>query len=356
MSQEAWHEIVATARRLLASGVDHRWTEQDCQHYVRLLVPDEAREFAALLWDISSKWCHFADDAETLTLIAYGRGVDQVVEAVLLESDVPLHYSEIAPQATVRAGRVMEERRVHNAAAEVGYLFGPGTYGMLKHLAVPRTEWEALADEATEIVAEAPVDRQWHTSELIKLLSERGVAFPEGFDKYQLDIALKQGGQLNSLGRMVWTRNDVGNERTRVDIRQAVIAILQTAGAPITSTELRQRLVAVRGINQGMQFQVIDPLIKLDSQLWALNDRDLPIKRADQPAFLDTIVEQLRSRMAPVHISESDAVFGTAISPRALFCLAGLDARLYSTQDRFLSLSEWRSAPGSAQRQAGQAA
>ena len=356
LSQEAWHEIVATARRLLASGVDHRWTEQDCQHYVRLLVPDEAREFAALLWDISSKWCHFADDAETRTLIAYGRGVDQVVEAVLLESDVPLHYSEIAPQATARAGRMMDERRVHNAAAEVGYLFGPGTYGMLKHLAVPRAEWEPLADEAAEIVAEAPLDRQWHTSELIELLGERGIAFPDAFDKYQLDIALKQGGQLNSLGRMVWTRNDVGNERTRVDIRQAVIAILQTAGAPISSTELRQRLVAVRGINQGMQFQIIDPLIKLDSQLWALNDRDLPIKRADQPAFLDTIVEQLRSRMTPVHISESSTVFGTAIPPRALFCLAALDARLYSTQDRFLTLSEWRSAAGSVQRQAGQTA
>lgn len=356
LSQDAWHEMVATARRLFASGVDHHWTEQDCRHYVRLLVPDEAREFGALLWDVSSKWCHFAEDVEMRTLIAYGRGVDQVVEAVLLESHSPLHYSEIALQATARAGRVMEERRVHNAAAEVGYLFGPGTYGMPKHLAVPRAGWEALADEAAEIVAEAPLDRQWHTSELTELLGERGVTFPVAFDKYQLDIALKQGGQLNSLGRMVWTRGDLGSEGTRVDIRQAVIAILQTAGAPITSTELRQRLVAVRGINQGMQFQVLDPLIKLDSQLWALNDRDLPIKRLDQPAFLDAIVEQLRTRMTPVHISESDSVFGKALPARALFCLAALDARLRSTQDRFLTLSEWRSSAPAVQPEAGKAA
>lgn len=342
LSQESWHEIVATARRLLASGVDHQWTEQDCQHYVKLLVPDEAREFGTLLWEISSKWCHFADDAESRTLISYGRGVDQVVEAVLLESDTPLHYSEITIQATARAGRDLDERRVHNAAAEVGYLFGPGTYGMLKHVSVSRAAWEALADEAAEIVVEAPFDRQWHASELIDLLVGRGVALPDNFDKYQMDIALKQVGQLHSLGRMVWTKCEAANESARVDIRQAVIAILQNAGEPLTSIELRQRLVAVRGINQGMQFQVIDPLIKLNSQLWALNDRDLLIKRPDQPAFLDSIVTRLRSKMKPVHISECAEIAGSSVPARAVFCLAASDARLRVTQDRFLTLTEWQ--------------
>lgn len=341
LNQDSWHEIVATARRLLASGVDHQWTEEDCQHYVKLLVPDEAREFAGLLWEISSKWCHFADDGETRTLISYGRGVDQVVEAVLLESDIPLHYNEIAIQATARAGRELDERRVHNAAAEVGYLFGPGTYGMLKHISLPRAAWEALADEAAEIVIEAPLDRQWHASELIDLLIERGVTLPDRFDKYQLDIALKQAGQLHPLGRMVWTKCEAANEGARVDIRQAVIAILQDAREPITSTELRQRLVAVRGINQGMQFQVTDPLIKLNSQLWGLNDRDLSIKRPEQPAFLDSIVTQLRSRMKPVHISECAEIVGDAVPARAVFCLVASDARLRVTQDRFLMLTEW---------------
>jgi hypothetical protein len=356
MSQDTWQEIVATARQILMSGVDHAWTEQDCQHHVKMLVPDDAREFRPLLWEIASNWCHFSNDTEERILIAYGRGVDQVVEAVLSGSDTPLHYTEIASRAAARAHRVMDERRTHGVAAEVGYLFGSGTYGMLKHLSVTRAEWESLADEAAEIVAEAPSDRQWHTSELLKTLHERGVLFPSGFDKYQLDIALKQVGQLHSLGRMVWTRDDVSNDGVRVDIRQAVIAILQTAGGPITSTELRQRLVAVRGINEGMQFHVLDPLIKLDSQMWALNDRDIPIKRSDQPAFLDEIVECLRSRMAPVHISECEAVFGNALPPRALFCLSALDMRLRSTQDRFLMLSEWGAATPDSQREINEAA
>ena len=271
-------------------------------HYVKLLVPDEAREFGALLWKISSKWCHFADDAGERPLISYGRGVDQVVEAVLLESDEPLHYSEIAIKAAARSGREMDERRVHNSAAEVGHLFGSGIYGMLKHLSVPRAIWESLAEEAAEIVAEATLERQWHTSELIDALEGRGVGLPDGFDKYKLDVALKETGQLHTLGRMVWTRDGATADSARVDIRQAVIAVLQNAGEPLSTAELRQRVVAVRGINQGMEFQVRDPLIKLNSQLWALNDRDLSIKRADQPAFLDSVVSQLRSRMKPAHI------------------------------------------------------
>lgn len=168
-----------------------------------------------------------------------------------------------------------------------------------------------------------------------------------------MDIALKQVGQLRSLGRMVWTRCEAANEGARVDIRQAVIAILQDAGEPLTSTELRQRLVAVRGINQGMQFHVVDPLIKLNSQLWALNDRDLSVKRPEQPAFLDSIVRQLRLRMKPVHISECTEIVGSAVPARAVFCLAALDTRLRVTQDRFLTLTEWRSAAHNSEQQAG---
>lgn len=227
---------------------------------------------------------------------------------------------------------------------------------MLKHVSVSRATWEALADEAAEIVLEAPLDRQWHASELIDLLLERDVTLPDHFDKYQMDIALKESRQLHSLGRMVWTRCEAVNEGARVDIRQAVIAILQNAGEPLTSTELRQRLVAVRGINQGMQFQVIDPLIKLNSQLWALNDRDLSIKRAEQPAFLDLIVARLRSRMKPIHISQCAEFVGDAVPARAVFCLAALDARLRVTQDRYLTLTEWSSTRHDGEWQADTAA
>ena len=285
LSQDAWQGMITTARQLLASGVHQRWTKDDCRQHVMLLVPAEAQEFGSLLWEISSKWCHFADDDGAPYLISYGRGVDQVVEALLLESETPLHYSEIRTLASVRSGRELDERRVHNAAAEVGYLFGRGTYGVVKHLCVSREKWEAYAEEAAEIVAEGPIDRQWHASELVDLLRRRDVEVPEGFDKYQMDVVLKQSSHLQTLGRMVWIRSDGTNESARVDIRQAMIATLQSAGGPLSSADLRQRVIAVRGINHGMQLQVSDPLIKLDAQTWALNDRDIQLKRAEQPAL-----------------------------------------------------------------------
>ena len=37
--------------------------------------------------------------------LSYGRGVDHIVEAVLTESDEPLHYSTISALATDREGR-----------------------------------------------------------------------------------------------------------------------------------------------------------------------------------------------------------------------------------------------------------
>lgn len=341
LSQDAWGEIITTARQLLASGVQKRWTKDDCRQHVMMLVPGEAREFGSILWEIASKWCHFADEDGASYLISYGRGVNQVVEALLFESETPLHYSEITTLASARSGRELEERRVHNAAAEVAYLFGPGTYGMVKHLCVSREKWESYAEEAAEIVTEDPTDRQWHASELVDCLRQRDVEVPECFDKYQMDIALKQSCYLQTLGRMVWIRNDGANESVRVDIRQAVIATLQSAGGPLNSADLRQRVIAIRGINYGMQFQVIDPIIKLDAQTWALNDRDIDVKRAEQTVFLDDLVATLRAWGKPVHISECTSVVGSTVPARAVFCLASLDARLRTTTDRCLALAEW---------------
>lgn len=340
LSQEAWEAALTSARRLLAGGVKERWPRADCEYYVRCLLPDGCSEFAGLLWETASAWCHFADDGAGEILTSYGRGADQLVEAILQESDRPLHYSEITPIASKRGGREIDERRVHNAAAEVGYLFGPGTYGLLKHLSVTRAEREALADEAADIVSEGSAERQWHTSELLEHLRERGIDLPGGFSKYELDIALKQQGELTSFGRMVWGNSNATGETARVEIRQAVIALLSHAGRPLTSSELRQRLIAVRGINHGMQFAAQDPLIKLDWTTWALNDRDISVKRPDQNAFLDDLAELLRARGSAVHVSECSALLGNRLPPRAILCLAAPDRRFHAASSGHLSLSE----------------
>lgn len=339
LSAEAWQEALSSARRLLSGGVKSNWSKADCEHYVRCLLPNECGEFAGLLWETASAWCHFADGGTGEVLTSYGRGADQLVEAILQESETPLHYREIASLAATRGSRAMDERRAHGAASEVGYLFAPGTYGLLKHLSVTREEREALAEEAADIVCDGPPERQWHTSELLERLRDRRIDVPEGFNKYELDIALKQQGSLTFFGRMVWANPDATGETVRVEIRQAVVALLQQAGRPLTSSELRQRLIAVRGINQGMQFAAQDPVIKLDWGTWALNDRDIPIKRPDQPAFLDEMADLLRARGSAVHASECSTLLGNRLPPRAILCLAAPDRRFHAASSGHLSLN-----------------
>lgn len=341
LDQDSWNATVASARNLLKQAVGEKWTRAHARMMVEGLLPVEAAELKSILWSELAPKCHFTGDFDEAILLRYGSGADQIVEAILFEAEEPLHFTEIARLASERARREIDERRAHNAAQEVGYLFNRGTYGLLKHVPLSSAELAAIAEEAAEIVEEGEQGKQWHASELLDELRNRGVVNDARVDKYIVNIALAEQQQLKPLGRMVWVIAGDTSDATRIDIRQALIAILQQAGQPLSSDELRQRLIAVRGINSTMQFGVVDPLIKLDASTWGLNDRDLAVKREEQPQLLDKIVSELHARRRPVHINEAGSVFGNAIPPRALFCLASIDSRLCVGTDRSLRLRQW---------------
>ena len=124
----------------------------------------------------------------------------------------------------------------------------------------------------------------------------------------------------------------------RVEVRQAQIAILQQAGRPLTTTELRQRLVAVRGLNENMQLSLADPIIKLESSLWGLNDRDITIKRESQSQFLNSVHSLLKSAGRSIHISEFEAILNSQISERALISLIQTDRRFRTGPKQNVSL------------------
>jgi len=328
LNQDCWNATLSSARNLLKHAVGEQWTRRHARMMVEGLLPAEASELKSILWSEVVAKCHFAGDNDAI-LLRFGSGADQVVEAVLFESDEPLHFTEIARRASEKAGREIDERRAHNVAQEIAYLFGPGTYGLLKHVRVPTDQLGPIAEEAAEIVQEGEQGKQWHASELLEELKVRGSVSDERVDKHIVDIALHEHQQLQSLGRMVWAAPGVTSDAARIEVRQALISILQQAGEPLSSDELRQRLIAVRGINSTMQFAVVDPLIKLNASTWGLNDRDLTVKRPHQPALLDRIVKDLHSRTRPVHISEVEAIWGEEIPARAMFCLAASDPRIW---------------------------
>jgi hypothetical protein len=344
LSQEGWETAIREGRRLLTLGAEQGWPKQRCKMLVSGLLPQQATEFVELLWSKVSALCHFVDEAGTEVLKTYGRGAEQVVEAVLNEAVRPLHYSEIAELASSLAKRPIEIRRAHHAAAEVGLLLGRGVYGLQKHLPVTSAELEAISDQASDIVSEGRPGRQWHCAELLAMLLERNVVIPEGVDKYVLNVALKNSAELQELGRMVWKLGEDGvSDQARVDVREAVARIVTDAGRPLYGAEIRQRLVALRGVNQHLQISPGGPLIRIGPGLWGINDRDSVIKKRDQPRLANLLVQGLEKRGRGLHASELRAFLEPVpgLTVELLFSLATLDPRLGVGVGQFVYLKEW---------------
>ena len=63
-------------------------------------------------------------------------------------------------------------------------------------------------------------------------------------------------------GRMVWSKLPAGYQISegRIDVRQAIITLLTDAGSSLSATEIRRRLVALRGVNGTFEFRHKTPL------------------------------------------------------------------------------------------------
>ena len=348
LSQDQWKHLVAEACRTLASGSEQRWSEEHCRALISTLLKEPVSEFRSLLWKHATKYCHFVSESDGMRVLAsYGRGAEQIVEAVLQESDRPLHFMEIATRASQRAGRPIDVRRTHAAAGIVGLLLGRGTFGARKHLALADADFAAIREEVEEIVFAGPDGRQWHTSELVSLLAERGIPHRGDVDKYGVDVVLKESTVLRRLGRMVWAKGDANlcGSNVRIDLRQAIVDILTKAGGPLRAIEIRQRLVALRGINQNIVIVDDAPLVRLGHGLWGLNDRDIPLHRDQQTILIKQLVAALQSRREGIHVSELSSVVHNpkylACTPEAMLSIATQDPRLTANASKYLYLGEW---------------
>ena len=97
MSQAIWLKAVSDASELLSAGSRHVWSEDCAQKLVEALLPDKARDFGPLLWKEVSRLRHFRSFPNGSRILTnYGSRSEQLVRAVLFESDVLLHFEEIA--------------------------------------------------------------------------------------------------------------------------------------------------------------------------------------------------------------------------------------------------------------------
>ena len=346
MTEEIWERTVSEASALLSSGAGQEWSEDYARSLVQGLLPDTAKEFGTLLWEKSSRLCHFssAQDGSRI-LTSYGRGADQLVEAILAESESPLHYTEIAERASLRQGRSMDPRRAHSAASNVGFLFARGTYGLAQHVPLSDEKMLHICTEAEDIVCSEVLVRQWHTAEIHSELSERLLEGYSGMDKYVINIALEKSKILRPLGKMIWTvAGEETNDQARIHIHQAVIEIVKAAGRPLSTSEIKERLTAVRGVSEFFMISPVDPLIRVEPGVWGINDRDVPLSREVQRELVERLVCVLDKDNRGVHVSElSDILPLRGCAPDAILSIAIQDVRLSIAQGRYVYLAEWGS-------------
>ncbi len=346
LGQNDWDRSLAEARRTLQVGASQKWTEAHCKAVVSPILAENTKEFRSRLWDKATEGFHFAPGSDgSRVLIGQGRGVDSIIYAVLANSDRPLHFSELSECAEARAGRKIDAATARNAAASTAILLGRGLYGLDRHIALSEDEKDLVRQEAETMLMAGPVGRQWHTAEILAGLLEADVALA-CLDSYIIDYLLREVGSLRRLGRLTWVVGQSGTEKTsdRIDIRQAVVAFVEEAGRPLSHAEIKQRLVAVRGVSQSLQITPIPPLIRVGGGRLGLNDRDVPIKIADQPRLADQFVALLQSRNIGLHISEVDdeiTMHWPQLAPRLLFSLAALDPRLRVSTSQYIYLQEW---------------
>ena len=122
-----------------------------------------------------------------------------------------------------------------------------------------------------------------------------------------------------------------------------MIAILQNAGGPLSASQIYQKLLETRGVNQHFQIHPVPPLIRVGPARWGLNDRDVAIKLCDQPKLFDMIARSLEKRGTGIHISELRGRLPDipGLTAETVFCLSSIDPRLRVSPGQYLHLAEW---------------
>jgi hypothetical protein len=355
LTEAEFEDLRVAALRVARDTVARRGSAIDYVVAIESLCMSRgAKELASLMMEFCRPYVQMArppGSAESL-LVAFGRGVDHVVKAIVEEAEEPLHYSEIHRRAVERVGPDVEVRRVHAALDKEGgfYLFGRGTYGLWRHVGLSDAIAARVIDAAEEIVGRA--DRQWHASEIAAILREEFADLVGDLDFYRLNAVLSRSQNLRYLGRMVWVAatSDDRDSSDRIDIAQACTRFLREAGHPLSRLEILERLNDWRGIGRHFQIHFDGDVFPLEPGVFGLKSRDLPISLEQMGRMLDCVSSDLAERGRGLHASELGPVFARCglefanrVTPTSFHAFAARDSRLQVDAADYIGLAEWES-------------
>jgi hypothetical protein len=349
IKQQEWLDVLSSAKKLLESMCGKGIGKDEARRLVEALMPDVGQELRSDLWFSASRKAQFSKDGPSYILVGFGSSAEVLVETVLHSSDRPIHFSEIHRRLEAD-GENLEIRRVYAAAGVVGLLFGRGTYGLRKHLPLLESEESQLIAEIEALIDGSEAGRQWHAREIHEEIEVLGLDFDGRVDPYIVNIVLKASTRLNYLGRMIWISAATGvkGASNRLDVHQAIVALLQSAGSPLETDDIRDRLVRERGLSSHFQVHPEGPVLKVGVSKWGLMGRDVPFSPQKIAEFIDTLKEVLEELGKGIHISEIKPFLEQRLSyirsvedPNLLFGIAQKFEEFSIGKGQYLFLDKW---------------
>ena len=279
ISQNEWDVLVRELRSSLKHKAEEKfWRRSDIKQYlVTSLSEYSSKELAPLLNEIFDEFLQFQDEGLHALLIAYGISAESAVTAVLAQAEEPLHFTEIAKRAGNLLGKEVDERRAHNALKrENVWLYDRGTYGLIDHCPLPSSKRQSICRVVEHMLYQAPINKQWHSDEIIDQLITLFPSLLNDLDPYVLRMCIEHSPKITFLNRMVWARADSGmTVGDRIETATSFIQILEEAGEPLSGQELKRRLSEVRGVKENMQIHGNERLVAVGPNLWGLSEWQL---------------------------------------------------------------------------------
>lgn len=354
IDQVYWDELLDRGEATLESLVNQNIIKDEVKRRLEDLLPIKANELRSELWIALQPRMFFSRNQDgTEFLTGVGRSAELYVQTVLLESETPLHFSDIPPIILSRFGKAIEERRVHNIFLGEGcYRFGPGTYGLRKHVPLTDDQMENIREHCEEIILSNEHDKQWTTTELLDLLEEEDENDYSGIlTKNLVNICLLDSKKLSNLKRNVWTKAN-GQKlgaSNRVEIAQAVESLLINKGRPMPYSEIKLELSRDRGLGQTFQLHSTDSIIRVRTGEWGLFYRDIPIDSNEQNQLILFLEQLLANLGRGIHISEIMELLSEKFppankfkDPTLIFSLAQRTKTMkISNAGQYLYLAKW---------------
>lgn len=306
-----WEQAVREARSHLRATVAPPIPESQARLAVDSFLIGAGEELRGALWEHVIKDALWSSPAgHERQLVGFARSAEGAVLAVLHASDRPLHFTEIHQRASDLGYTDVIPLRIHGAAANVAILYGRGTFGLEKHCPLSTEELDLIRSEVDELLSNGDPRKQWHTNELYEELLADGVDFDGRLTKYIINYALKKSPGLAYLGRMIWGREQNWTRKTasRLDIRQAVLSLVESAGRPLSTDEIRERMRTDRGVNEFFQIFPHGNLVRVGPRRWGLYPRDIDREKYD--ALAAKLAQALEASAKGLHLSEIPMAIG----------------------------------------------